>query len=117
MLDTRQFFTKIVEVAPEFQDCVDEHLADHEEAGARPLPLEDVEDRWRVLRMRAIVDGQQRWHALTRTTNTGLAVPVAGFVTDSVELQRDQFLRVNTVQPLPIGLVTELLPEVPTAPQ
>lgn len=31
MLDTRQFFTKIVEVAPEFQDCVDEHLADHEE--------------------------------------------------------------------------------------
>lgn len=63
-----------------------------------------------------IVDGQQRWHALTRTTNTGLAVPVAGFVTDSVELQRDQFLRVNTVQPLPIGLVTELLPAVPTAP-
>ena len=63
-----------------------------------------------------IVDGQQRWHALARTTNRSLAIPVAGFVTDSVELQRDQFLRVNTVQPLPIGLVTELLPEVPTAP-
>ena len=63
-----------------------------------------------------IVDGQQRWHALSRAKNRQLAVPVAGFVTDSVELQRDQFLRVNTVQPLPIGLVTELLPEVPTAP-
>lgn len=63
-----------------------------------------------------IVDGQQRWHALTKTNNSKLAVPVAGFVTDSVELQRDQFLRVNTVQPLPIGLVTELLPEVPAAP-
>lgn len=64
-----------------------------------------------------IVDGQQRWHALSRAKNRQLAVPVAGFVTDDVgALQRDPFLRVNTVQPLPIGLVTELLPEVPTAP-
>ncbi len=29
-------------------------------------------------------------------------------------MQREQFLRVNTVQPLPANLVTELLPEVPT---
>lgn len=63
-----------------------------------------------------IVDGQQRWHALSRTRNKNLAIPVAAFVTDSVEVQRDQFLRVNTVQPLPLGLVTELLPEVPNAP-
>lgn len=60
-----------------------------------------------------IVDGQQRSLALARTRNTGLAVPVAGFVTDDLDLQREQFLRVNTVQPLPVNLVTELLPEVP----
>lgn len=60
-----------------------------------------------------IVDGQQRSLALARTHNTGLAVPVAAFVTDDLALQREQFLRVNTVQPLPVNLVTELLPEVP----
>jgi hypothetical protein len=31
-------------------------------------------------------------------------------------VQRDQFLRVNTISPLPINLVTELLPDVVTAP-
>lgn len=63
-----------------------------------------------------IVDGQQRSLALARTKNTGLAVPVAGFVTETLEEQREQFLRVNTVQPLPSNLVTELLPEVTAAP-
>ena len=33
-----------------------------------------------------------------------------------LELQREQFLRVNTVQPLPTGLVTELLPEIASVP-
>lgn len=63
-----------------------------------------------------IVDGQQRSLALARTRNTRLPVPVAGFVAPSLELQRDQFLRVNTVAPLPSNLVTELLPEVISAP-
>jgi DGQHR domain-containing protein len=45
-----------------------------------------------------------------------LPVPVAGFVAESLELQRDQFLRVNTVSPLPTALVNELLPEVDSAP-
>ena len=49
-----------------------------------------------------IVDGQQRSLALARTKNTRLPVPVAGFVAASLELQREQFLRVNTVQPLPV---------------
>ena len=63
-----------------------------------------------------IVDGQQRSLALARTKNRRMPVPVAGFVAPSLELQRDQFLRVNTVQPLPIGLVTELLPEISRVP-
>lgn len=63
-----------------------------------------------------IVDGQQRSRALSQTANTRIPIPVAGFVAPTVEVQRDQFLRVNTVAPLPSNLVTELLPEVISAP-
>lgn len=63
-----------------------------------------------------IVDGQQRSLALSRTRNRRLPVPIAGFVADTLELQREQFLRVNTVQPLPVNLVTELLPEITRVP-
>lgn len=63
-----------------------------------------------------IVDGQQRSLALARTRNRRLPVPVAGFVAEDREVQREQFLRVNTVQPLPVGLVTELLPEIARVP-
>lgn len=63
-----------------------------------------------------IVDGQQRSLALARTTNRRLPVPVSGFVAPNLELQREQFLRVNTVQPLPSRLVTELLPEITRVP-
>jgi DGQHR domain-containing protein len=59
-----------------------------------------------------IVDGQQRALALGDLSRQDLAVPIAAFVTDDVELQRDQFIRVNSTKPLPRGLVTELLPEV-----
>ncbi|WP_256792969.1 DGQHR domain-containing protein DpdB [Terrabacter sp. Ter38] len=63
-----------------------------------------------------IVDGQQRSLALSRTKNRRMPVPVAGFVTQDLDVQREQFLRVNTVQPLPVGLVTELLPEIARVP-
>ncbi|MFI7208084.1 DGQHR domain-containing protein DpdB [Micromonospora aurantiaca (nom. illeg.)] len=59
-----------------------------------------------------IVDGQQRALAMARTERRDYPVPVTAFVADSVNLQRDQFLRVNNTRPLPRGLVTELLPEV-----
>ena len=61
-----------------------------------------------------IVDGQQRALALARSRRQDFAVPVNAFITDSVELQRDQFLRINNTRPLPRGLVTELLPEIST---
>lgn len=61
-----------------------------------------------------IVDGQQRSLALARTRRSKLPVTVAGFVAEDIQVQRDQFLRVNTVSPLPGSLVTELLPEVHT---
>ena len=59
-----------------------------------------------------IVDGQQRALALARAKCQDLAVPVNAFVTDSVDIQRDQFLRINNTRPLPRGLVTELLPTI-----
>jgi DGQHR domain-containing protein len=62
-----------------------------------------------------LVDGQQRALALARTKRQDLPVPVTAFIADDIEVQRDQFLRVNNVQPLPRGLVTELLPEVWTS--
>lgn len=82
-------------------------------AGTLEIPLPDDES---APRPAWIVDGQQRSIALARTKNSRLAVPIAGFVAPTLELQRDQFLRVNTVAPLPSNLVTELLPEVISAP-
>lgn len=62
-----------------------------------------------------IVDGQQRATALMQSKRTTWPIPVSAFVADDINLQRDQFLRVNNARPLPRGLITELLPEV-TAP-
>lgn len=59
-----------------------------------------------------IVDGQQRTLALSKSARGTLPVPISGFVADEVDLQRDQFIRVNNQRPLPRGLLTELLPEI-----
>src|SRR5206468_6289090 len=61
-----------------------------------------------------IVDGQQRALAIARSRRTDFPVAVNAFVTDDVERQREQFLRVNSTRPLPRGLITELLPELST---
>lgn len=57
-----------------------------------------------------IVDGQQRAAALRDARITGFPVCVVGFVADSLEEQRQQFILVNATKPLPKGLVYELLP-------
>jgi DGQHR domain-containing protein len=61
-----------------------------------------------------IVDGQQRAYALAAAKRQDFPVPVNAFVADSVDVQRDQFLRINNTKPLPRGLVTELLPKIST---
>jgi DGQHR domain-containing protein len=61
-----------------------------------------------------IVDGQQRALALAKAKRQDFPVPVNAFVADSVDVQRDQFLRINNTRPLPRGLVTELLPKIST---
>jgi len=73
-----------------------------------PLPADDQpRPGW-------IVDGQQRSVALSATKHQDLPVPITAFVSDDVSVQRDQFLRINSVKPLPNGLITELLPTLDT---
>lgn len=77
-------------------------------AGTIEIPwpgLKDKKPAW-------IVDGQQRALAIARSKRQDLAIPVNAFIADDVEIQRDQFIRVNSTKPLPRGLITELLPEV-----
>lgn len=63
-----------------------------------------------------IVDGQQRISALSELPpNREFPVVVVGFSTDSIQLQREQFLLVNRTKPLPRDLLNELLPGVETA--
>lgn len=59
-----------------------------------------------------IVDGQQRALALSRAQNAQIPVPVVGFVSPDLQTQREQFILVNKVKPLPPRLINELLPEV-----
>ena len=81
-------------------------LANKVSAGTLEIPIESGQKpAW-------IVDGQQRALALSKCNRQDMPIPVNGFIADEVELQRDQFLRVNSSKPLPRGLITELLPEV-----
>ena len=61
-----------------------------------------------------IVDGQQRTAALRAAKSSKFPVPVAAFIADTVDVQREQFIRINSAKPLPAGLVTELLPQLST---
>lgn len=76
------------------------------ESGTLTLPIYDEGQRvaW-------IVDGQQRSIALSQAQHKDLAVPVIGFVSDKLSVQREQFILVNKAKPLPTRLINELLPE------
>jgi DGQHR domain-containing protein len=76
------------------------------EAGTLTIPVFEEGKRaaW-------IVDGQQRSLALSQAIDRTIPVPVIGFVSDSLEVQREQFILVNKAKPLPTRLINELLPE------
>lgn len=61
-----------------------------------------------------IVDGQQRALALSKTKNNQIPIPVIAFVSEDINIQREQFILVNKARPLPSRLINELLPEVAT---
>jgi DGQHR domain-containing protein len=81
-------------------------LTDVSQAGLLRIPLSDSGQRvgW-------IVDGQQRSLALAGSKNEKLPVPVVGFVSGDIQVQREQFILMNKARPLPTRLINELLPE------
>jgi DGQHR domain-containing protein len=78
------------------------------EAGHLELQLAMSDD---VQRIAWIVDGQQRSLALSRCNKPNLAIPVSAFVSEDLDIQRDQFVRINQGKSLPKNLIDELLPE------
>lgn len=81
-------------------------LIDIAQGGTLRIPIREEGERvaW-------IVDGQQRSLALSKSRNQGMPVPVVGFVSDNLTVQREQFILVNKAKPLPGRLINELLPE------
>jgi DGQHR domain-containing protein len=81
-------------------------LTDVAQAGLLRIPVRETGPRvgW-------IVDGQQRSLALANSTNEKLPVPVVAFVSDDLQVQREQFILMNKARPLPSRLINELLPE------
>lgn len=83
------------------------NLCEVGDAGTLSIPLypEGHRAAW-------IVDGQQRSLALAAAKDRSIAVPIIGFVSDELSIQREQFILVNKSRKLPTGLINELLPEV-----
>lgn len=83
-----------------------EGLVDIAQSGTLTIPVRAEGERaaW-------IVDGQQRSLALSQTKKKDIPVPVVAFVSDELEVQREQFILVNKARPLPTRLINELLPE------
>lgn len=63
-----------------------------------------------------IVDGQQRFTALSEMRGREFEVLVSGFICDSLEELQKQFILINNTRPLPKALVYELLPQVSDLP-
>jgi len=59
----------------------------------------------------SIVDGQQRAAALKQAIISEFPISVVAFIARDIDDQREQFILVNAVKPLPRGLLIELLPE------
>ena len=61
-----------------------------------------------------IVDGQQRAAAIRDAKIDKFPIFVIGFIAESEDEQREQFILVNSTKPLPKGLIYELLPSIST---
>jgi len=63
-----------------------------------------------------IVDGQQRFTALSELRGRDFEVLVSGFLCETEEELQKQFILINNTRPLPKALVYELLPQVGDLP-
>jgi DGQHR domain-containing protein len=64
-----------------------------------------------------IVDGQQRFTALSELRGREFEVLVSGFICGTAEELQKQFILINNTRPLPKALVYELLPQVDDLPE
>ena len=64
-----------------------------------------------------IVDGQQRFTALSELEGRDFEVLVSGFLCKTEEELQKQFILINNTRPLPKALVYELLPQVGDLPE
>lgn len=64
-----------------------------------------------------IVDGQQRFTALSELRDRDFEVLVSGFICRTAEELQKQFILINNTRPLPKALVYELLPQVADLPE
>ncbi|PPQ34678.1 DGQHR domain-containing protein [Rhodoblastus acidophilus] len=87
------------------------------------LPMDGAESRFGRLTIDVasgppgwIVDGQQRFTALSEMRGREFEVLVSGFICDSLEELQRQFILINNTRPLPKALVYELLPQVGDLP-
>ena len=80
-------------------------LSDISQSGKLTIPVRNEGERiaW-------IVDGHTL-SPLAQAKNQQLPVPVVAFISDELEVQREQFILVNKARPLPTRLINELLPE------
>jgi DGQHR domain-containing protein len=62
-----------------------------------------------------IVDGQQRAAAFRQIKRAAFPVSVVAFVSKGIDMEREQFVLVNSTRPLPKSLVYELLPCIGTS--
>ena len=63
-----------------------------------------------------IVDGQQRFTALSELCGRNFEVLISGFLCETEEELQKQFILVNNTRPLPKALIYELLPKVGDLP-
>ncbi len=64
-----------------------------------------------------IVDGQQRFTALSQIKERDFEVLVSGFVCEDLGELQKQFILINNTRPLPKALIYELLPQVSDLPE
>lgn len=84
-------------------------------AGGGPFTHGTLRVEWRSgaepqARPAWVVDGQQRLAAIRDANVASFPVCATAFITDDQDVQREQFLLLNSTRPLPKSLIYELLP-------
>lgn len=100
----------ILALSPDIKFTLSRGTKNHEDSGISQSGTLTLPIFPKGERIAWIVDGQQRAMALENTKNKTFPIPVIGFISNNLQNQREQFILVNKVKPLPSRLINELLP-------